>query len=137
MGFLIWMHKRRAKGIVRAMWKHYDQGKSQHPDVEESQICQDVIGSRFQLIRTGEREKELISNSIDKVENLYQACALVTRAETDISIGVDNNLWVALCSAISDEVARLKEECAPDNIKAQTNELIAFVYEIEDATKNG
>jgi hypothetical protein len=74
---------------------------------------------------------EIISNSIDRVQNLYQACALVARAETDISIGVDNNLWVILCSAISDEVARLKQESTPDNVEAHTNELIAFVYDVE------
>ena len=136
MGFLIWMHKRRTKGIVRAMWQHYAQAKTQYPDVAESQVCQDVIGSRFQVIQPSPREAQIISHSIDLVQNLYQACALVARAETNISIRVANKLWVALCSAISDEVSLLKQEDTPENVEAHTNALIAFMYDIEEASNN-
>ena len=100
----------------------------------ESQICRDTIGTRYQIIKPLPRELEIISGSIKNVENFYQACVLVTRAETNISIGGDNELWVAICVAIATEVATLKGEAFPKNIEGRTNELIAFVYNIEKAT---
>jgi len=76
----------------------------------------------------------ILSSSLNEVQNIYQACALVIRAETNISIGVDNELWVALCVVIANEVATLKNETSPDNIKNRINELIAFIYDTEKAS---
>ena len=134
MGLLVWMHRRRARSIIRAMWKHYSEGRAQYSDVEESEICRATIGSRFQIIKPGTREMNILSSSLNEVQNIYQACALVIRAETNISIGVDNELWVALCVVIANEVATLKNETSPDNIKNRINELIAFIYDTEKAS---
>ena len=130
MGILIWLHKRRAKAITRSMLKQYALCKALHPELDDIALCRGVICLRYQQIFPSPKEEAIISSSITTVETISQACLLVTRAETDISICKDNPLWVAIITAVASETATsLKSQ---KDINTTVSNLIMFAYAIED-----
>jgi len=107
MGILLYLHKRRVRGIVRAMWKHYGQGKHMTPGRDDAEICRDVIGSRYQVISPDLKKFRIIRAGIERVRNLYDAAFLVVAAETQLDPQQDYDLFRTCLEECVQEVGRL------------------------------
>jgi len=106
MGFRTWLARRGIRGIAKSMCGVYKQGKAMHPDLDEAQLCQDVIGSRYQAIPPGPKEQTIISEGIEHVSDLYSACLLVVRAETGLNYADDPSLMRDIVRIVRQEVDR-------------------------------
>ena len=114
MGLQSWIATRGVKKIVSAMSKHYREGKATHPDVDEGQICQSVVGSRYQVLAPGAQEQAILSAGMESVENLYDACALVVQAETGIT---DPDLVELLLKCVIKEVSGVLGETHSEELE--------------------
>ncbi len=106
MGFQTWLARRGIRGIAKSMCGVYKQGKAMHPDLDEAQLCRDVIGSRYQAIPPGPKERAIISDGIEDVSDLYSACLLVVQAETELNSTENPSLMDDIVSIVRQEVDR-------------------------------
>jgi hypothetical protein len=102
---MIWIARRKVRGTVKALYRHYQQGRAKYPDVDMPSLCQEVIGFRYKILKPNEAENAVIQKGISKVSDIYEAAVLVVLAEYYQALE-DWQLRCALIEATVLEVAK-------------------------------
>lgn len=113
MGFTSWLARRKVRGIVKAMWKHYNEGRTLYSDRDLATLCCDVIHSRYQTLEPSDSERVVLQRGMDYVHDFCDAAILVAVAESKLTIR-DIDLYSTLVQTTVAEVTRLQGSKGPD-----------------------
>lgn len=128
MSLMVWIARLKVRGTVKALHRHYQQGRSAYPDRDMPSLCRDVIDFRYKLLKPNDAEHAIIQNGISNVSDFYEAAVLVVLAEYHQAMG-DLQLRWGLIEATVLEVAKR------EGVKRPGDDTTT-IYKVADIIKN-